>query len=127
MTVSPIKLDCFGIRSFINPVISKLGNPGWDWNGLLPYFKKPEKYRLAISLRRLPINRSNSFTPPDPAFARKWNLTFDRSTRGSDGPIKTFFPRYIPDAELPIEPAASGLGIEILNEPVRNHSYRIQG
>ncbi|TDL15526.1 alcohol oxidase [Rickenella mellea] len=81
--------------------IAQLGNSGWDWSGLLPYFKKPE-----------------NFTHPDPAFAQKWNLTFDDATRGHGGPIQTTFPNAIPDAELPTEPAALSLGLNIISDPM---------
>lgn len=37
-------------REFYLAVISQLGNPGWDWDNLLPYFKKPEKYQYLVSL-----------------------------------------------------------------------------
>ena len=38
----------------------ELGNPGWGWRGLLPYFKK-----------------STTFTPPSPETVKRWNITWD--------------------------------------------------
>ncbi|KAJ7098347.1 alcohol oxidase [Mycena epipterygia] len=82
-------------------LISQLGNPGWDWDGLIPYFKKAE-----------------NFTKPDPAFAETWNLTFDLSTRGLSGPIKTAFTSFIPQAEAYIQPGAIEVGLDRINEPL---------
>ena len=48
----------------------KLGNPGWNFNGLLPYFK-----------------RSTTFTPPSPAKAREFDMTWDPAAYGN-GPVQ---------------------------------------
>ncbi|KAJ7146024.1 hypothetical protein C8R44DRAFT_863842 [Mycena epipterygia] len=82
-------------------LISQLGNPGWDWDGLVPYFEKAE-----------------NFTEPDPSFAQTWNLTYDISTRGLSGPIKTAFTSYIPDAEAAIQPGAIEAGLNRIDEPL---------
>ncbi|KAF2196974.1 choline dehydrogenase [Delitschia confertaspora ATCC 74209] len=47
----------------------ELGNPGWGWDGLFPYFKK-----------------SSRFTPPNEEIAIKYGLTWDTAAYG-DGPI----------------------------------------
>ncbi|KAM0816386.1 putative Choline dehydrogenase [Seiridium cardinale] len=43
-----------------------LGNPGWGWDGLLPYFKK-----------------SNTFTSPDPEIEAVFNYTYDPTNPAS--------------------------------------------
>ena len=45
-----------------------LGNPGWEWEGLLPYFKKSE-----------------NFTAPDEGFARAHNVSWEDGVHGVEG------------------------------------------
>lgn len=60
----------------------QLGNPGWGFQGLLPYFKK-----------------STTFTPPK--LAKEFNITYDASVYGTDGPIQASFPNFeYPDVKV---------------------------
>ncbi|KAK4120065.1 GMC oxidoreductase [Parathielavia appendiculata] len=49
----------------------QLGNPGWGWGGMLPYFRK-----------------STTFDPPSPETVSRWNITWDPSVYGN-GPLHT--------------------------------------
>ncbi|KAF3161892.1 hypothetical protein TWF106_001053 [Orbilia oligospora] len=53
-----------------------LGNPGWDFAGLLPYFKK-----------------STTFGTPDPAIVQEYGITWEPSAYGN-GPIQVTFPSW---------------------------------
>lgn len=55
----------------------QLGNIGWGWNSLLPYFKK-----------------STTFTPPADADVKAWGITYDASYYGTSGPIQASFPNF---------------------------------
>ncbi|KAF3942404.1 hypothetical protein ABW19_dt0200843 [Dactylella cylindrospora] len=55
-----------------------LGNPGWDWAGILPYFKK-----------------STKFGNPDADIVREYNITWDvNAAYRTDGPIDVTFPSW---------------------------------
>ena len=54
-----------------------LGNEGWSFSELLPWFKKSE-----------------TFTPPDPELAKQFNITYDPEAHGTDGPIFASYPRF---------------------------------
>jgi choline dehydrogenase-like flavoprotein len=58
----------------------RLGNPGWGWDGLFPYFLK-----------------STNYTPPLPEIAEEYDVTWNSSVWGDGGPVQvghasTFFP-----------------------------------
>ena len=55
----------------------QLGNSGWNWNSLLPYFKK-----------------STTFTPPSAENVKAYGTTYDASFYGTNGPIQASFPNF---------------------------------
>jgi len=56
----------------------KLGNKGWGWKGLFPYFLKSETY-----------------TPPSPEQVKKFGITWDPSVHGTSGPVHASYPAFI--------------------------------
>ncbi|KAK7996575.1 hypothetical protein PG989_004615 [Apiospora arundinis] len=50
---------------------------GWDWEGLLPYFKK-----------------ATNFVPPPKDVAERFNITYDTSYWGTESPIFTSWPPF---------------------------------
>ncbi|RYP60898.1 hypothetical protein DL769_007929 [Monosporascus sp. CRB-8-3] len=61
-----------------SPVWSALNNPGWDFDGLLPYFKKAE-----------------TFTPPLDDQVAEFGVTWNPECHGTDGPVQSSYCRYV--------------------------------
>ena len=55
----------------------ELGNVGWGWAGLQPYFKK-----------------SNHYTAPSESTMKEFNISYDESAYG-DGPVQVSIPSYL--------------------------------
>jgi choline dehydrogenase-like flavoprotein len=55
----------------------KLGNPGWAWKDLLPYFKKSE-----------------TFTPATKQLQQRFPISSDLGPHGTDGPVESSFPNF---------------------------------
>ncbi|KAM0721529.1 hypothetical protein Q7P37_002454 [Cladosporium fusiforme] len=73
-----------------------LGNVGWDWKSLLPYFKKNE-----------------NFTPPVENVATEYNVTYDLEYHGTEGYMQsTYSPFFWPATKNMVE-ATKELGISI--------------
>jgi choline dehydrogenase-like flavoprotein len=62
----------------------ELGNPGWGWAGLGPYFKK-----------------TSHFTPPSDSSRKKFNITYDASAYGN-GLVQASIPSFQYDDYIPI-------------------------
>ncbi|KAG8851209.1 hypothetical protein FRB91_008187 [Serendipita sp. 411] len=56
----------------------ELGNPGWGWSDLLPYFIKSE-----------------TFTPPSAALATEFEITYDMRYHGTKGPVQSSYPPFL--------------------------------
>lgn len=54
----------------------ELGNAGWNWKSLLPYFK-----------------RSETFTPADGSYS-KYDISWSNAVHGFSGPVRASYPPY---------------------------------
>ncbi|RDW93507.1 GMC family oxidoreductase [Aspergillus mulundensis] len=55
-----------------------LGNSGWGWTDLFPFFKKSE-----------------NFTPPTSDIIDEWNVTYDQSVHGTTGNVQSSYAPWI--------------------------------
>lgn len=71
-----------------------LGNPGWGWDGILPFFQKVSVDREQRKWKLMAIIQSETFTPPS-ALAEEFSITFNASAHGSSGPISSAYPNNL--------------------------------
>ncbi|KAK1837959.1 glucose oxidase [Colletotrichum chrysophilum] len=105
---------------------ARLGSPGstWDWNGVLPYFKK-----------------ASVLSPPDKDLAQAFNITWDPEAWGlgaSDRRISAAFPTYqnplmlhaykaaksVPGVKVPLDGAGGHNGLFWFPSSADPHTYR---
>lgn len=55
-----------------------LGNPGWTFDAMLPYFKEAEH-----------------FTPPQKQLAKEWEIEYVPEYHGEDGHVQSSFPDFV--------------------------------
>ncbi|RMZ86507.1 hypothetical protein DV736_g6269, partial [Chaetothyriales sp. CBS 134916] len=76
-----------------------LGNPGWGWDDLFPYFKK-----------------STKFTPPTPEIEAQYNYTWDTSAYGPNGLLQASYPDFQYPDNYPFFDAFAELDIPFIKE-----------
>ncbi|KAK3294061.1 GMC oxidoreductase-domain-containing protein [Chaetomium fimeti] len=78
-----------------------LGNPGWGWQDMLPYFKKSEKFSIGLSPQR----------------ARGLHITPDQSVHGTSGPLEVTYPNFLYNQSTNFLRGLSELGVPLLADP----------
>ncbi|KAI0533120.1 GMC oxidoreductase-domain-containing protein [Xylaria digitata] len=86
----------------------KLGNPGWSWDSIFPYFLKGE-----------------NFTKPDRDFAAQTNISWDNSVRGTSGPVKYSYPNYFYPGSANWWNAAKSIGLPVVKDPEAGNNLGI--
>ena len=78
-----------------------LGNPGWSWDDLFPYFLKSERYNA-----------------PPASYSEKIDTSFiDPALHGTEGPVQDSFPLFYDNFYAAWEPTYKNLGLGPTGDP----------
>ncbi|MCJ1319017.1 hypothetical protein MMC15_004349 [Xylographa vitiligo] len=72
-----------------------LGNPGWDWDGILPYFMKSETYTPVYSEQ----------------VAAEYSINYNPAVHGFSGPVQVSYPKYFYPQSVNFFDALNYLGV----------------
>ena len=78
-----------------------LGNPGWGWDGMLPYFKKSENYTPVYS----------------EMIAQQYSINFNRDVHGFAGPVHVSYPKYFYNESVNFFEGLNYLGVPTAFDP----------
>ncbi|KAL8749801.1 MAG: hypothetical protein Q9199_007470 [Rusavskia elegans] len=78
-----------------------LGNPGWDWEGMLPYFIKSETYTPVYSAD----------------IAREYSINYNPLVHGTSGPVQVSYPRFFYPQSTNLFAALNYLGVPTEFDP----------
>ncbi|MCJ1429295.1 hypothetical protein MMC29_007208 [Sticta canariensis] len=78
-----------------------LGNPGWSWEGLLPYFRKSETYTPVYSEE----------------IARQYSINYDPAAHGTSGPVQVSYPKYFYPQSINLFDGLNYLGVPTEFDP----------
>ncbi|KAH7337862.1 alcohol oxidase [Rhizoctonia solani] len=81
---------------------AKLGNPGWDWDGLLPNMKAAERFTGVDPFR---VNYTGA--DPDDIFP----------SQGKNGVVAADYNNWYPDLVLPVQKSMAKLGVPVNFDP----------
>lgn len=88
-----------------------LGNPGWSWNDMLPYFIRVSFDWLRYLCSSLTQAQSETFTPYN-GYAPSANLVaFDPTVHGNSGPVNVSYSPFVFNQTWNFFNALSELGI----------------
>ncbi|KAI9821656.1 MAG: hypothetical protein M1827_002237 [Pycnora praestabilis] len=79
----------------------ELGNPGWNWDGLLPYFMKSETYTPVYSEE----------------IADAFSIHYNPAVHGTSGPVQVSYPKYFYDQSINFFDALNLLGVPTAYDP----------
>ncbi|KAL8964767.1 MAG: hypothetical protein Q9183_004230 [Haloplaca sp. 2 TL-2023] len=80
---------------------AELGNPGWDWEGMLPYFIKSETYTPVYSAE----------------IAREYSINYNPDVHGTSGPVQVSYPRFFYPQSTNLFAALNYLGVPTQFDP----------
>lgn len=86
----------------------QLGNPGWGWSDLFPYFKKSE-----------------TFTPADASLANDFSISWQDSAHGFSGPVRSSYPVYQYPSIHNFISAWTSLGVSTPKDPGAGTAYGV--
>ncbi|KAE9578088.1 hypothetical protein CGMCC3_g5876 [Colletotrichum fructicola] len=78
----------------------ELGNDGWGWDGLLPYFKKVERYTTNVGQ----------------VIRDEFNIKPNMSFHGTNGPINVAYPEHIYNTSSSVLQGLAEVGIHTSND-----------
>jgi choline dehydrogenase-like flavoprotein len=70
-----------------------LGNEGWDWKSLLPYFKKVGTFAAACA--NCLQTQNEIFSPPVAEIRDEYNITWDEDAHGYEGYMHSTYSPFI--------------------------------
>lgn len=77
----------------------ELGNPGWNFKDLLPYFMKSE-----------------TFTQAREATAKEFGIEFDPAVHGTSGPVQSSYPNFVWPSAASFVKGWTELGVQLLKD-----------
>ncbi|KAI0033381.1 alcohol oxidase [Vararia minispora EC-137] len=83
--------------------LETLGNKGWNWDTLLPYFKRSERF----------------VSPEDPAIAKELGIEIDPAFHGTDGPIIKSCSSWVSPLSRTMNDAFRELGVDVNPDPAK--------
>ena len=94
-----------------------LGNPGWSWNDLLPYFMKVSTSQTPSYYSTLTDKQSETFTPYANSAPSASLIAYDASVHGNNGPVNVSYSQFVFNQTTNLFDALGELGVPTTVDP----------